>query len=204
MTTMLKTTLGALALAAITAVSAGAATVVNGSFEEGTAPGSFTTLSAGSAAITGWTVSGSIDYIGTYWSAADGVRSIDLNGGSAGAVSQTISVIDGQKYRLSFALSGNTDGDPEIKQTQVGAEAITQIFMSSSATLRPNLTWTTYAFDFTAVGTSTTLVFASAIGGAYGPALDDVSISAIPLPAGGVLLLTALGGIAALRRRKSA
>ena len=34
-------------------------------------------------------------------------------------------------------------------------------------------------------------------------ALNDLNISAVPLPAGGLLLLGALGGLAALRRRKS-
>lgn len=37
-----------------------------------------------------------------------------------------------------------------------------------------------------------------------GPDYADISISAIPVPAAGLLLLTAVGGIAALRRRKSA
>lgn len=32
----------------------------------------------------------------------------------------------------------------------------------------------------------------------------DVEVSAVPLPAGGLLLLTALGGVAALRRRRKA
>ena len=37
-----------------------------------------------------------------------------------------------------------------------------------------------------------------------GPVLDNVKLSAVPLPAGGLLLLGALGGIAALRRRRKA
>ena len=61
---------------ALMAASASAAPAVNGSFEVGSAPGSFTELSAGnSTTITGWTVSsGTVDYIGTYWPAADGDR----------------------------------------------------------------------------------------------------------------------------------
>src|SRR5258708_31625129 len=54
----------------------------NGSFETGTFDAqAFDTLSAGSTAITDWTVdSGTIDWIGTYWTASNGSRSIDLNG----------------------------------------------------------------------------------------------------------------------------
>ena len=38
------------------------------------------------------------------------------------------------------------------------------------------------------------------------PALEyaNLTIAAVPLPAGGLLLLAALGGVAALRRRKAA
>jgi hypothetical protein len=49
----------------------------NGSFENGTDPGSFRTLGVGSAAIEGWSVAGgNVDYIGTYWQPSDGGRSI--------------------------------------------------------------------------------------------------------------------------------
>ena len=54
--------------------------IQNGSFENGTDPVVFTKLVAvNSTSITDWTVSaGTIDYIGSYWQAAEGARSIDL------------------------------------------------------------------------------------------------------------------------------
>lgn len=70
--------------------SATTISIVNGSFEATTGgdPGAgFLTKGTGDTSITGWTVAGhSIDYIGGYWVADDGVRSLDMNGISTGEV----------------------------------------------------------------------------------------------------------------------
>jgi len=71
--------------------SATSISIVNGSFEDGVDADGFVTLSTGAtgADIDGWKVGGSIDYIGTYWQAADGNRSLDMNGYfAAGRVEQ--------------------------------------------------------------------------------------------------------------------
>ncbi|HTF42838.1 MAG TPA: DUF642 domain-containing protein, partial [Terriglobales bacterium] len=98
--------LGLLAGAALLlgAQSAYAVTINNGSFENGTNPGSFTTVGTAGTNIDGWTVdSGSVDYIGTYWTAASGNRSVDLSGGAPGSISQALSgLVDGVQYVLSF------------------------------------------------------------------------------------------------------
>ncbi|MSU23906.1 MAG: DUF642 domain-containing protein [Opitutus sp.] len=69
----------------------------NGSFEGGPNPGAaWITLSVGSAAINGWTVTGgTVDYIGTAWSSSHGTRSLDLSGISAGTVAQTFTTTVG-------------------------------------------------------------------------------------------------------------
>src|SRR5437867_11795365 len=76
--------------------------VTNGSFESASInPGaSFITLNAGDTAITGWTVIGAnIDYIGAYWNASNGTRSLDLDGyGAAGGVQQTFRTTPGSQY----------------------------------------------------------------------------------------------------------
>ena len=56
--------------------------LLNGSFEQGRSPGgSLVTLQPGSTLITGWTVTcASIDYIGGFWRASNGRRSLDLDG----------------------------------------------------------------------------------------------------------------------------
>ena len=46
--------------------------------------------------------------------------------------------------------------------------------------------------------------YGAVVGGSAGRADLDLTVAAVPLPAGGLLLLGALGGLAALRRRKQA
>src|SRR5665647_2987472 len=77
----------------------------NGSFEDGTYVdnGGFQTLNAGSSAISGWIVSGSVDWIGSYWKASNGTRSLDMSGFmQQGAISQTFDTTVGQKYLVTF------------------------------------------------------------------------------------------------------
>ena len=88
--------------------------IINGSFKSGIAisPDPFKTLNAtDSTSITGWTItSGSIDYIGSYWTAQDGGRSLDMNGLTAGSISQHIAGLTvGHTYQVSFWLAGNPD-----------------------------------------------------------------------------------------------
>ena len=70
--------------------------IVNGSFEEGPDVESVVPLDEGSTAIKGWTVTrGQIDYIGTFWKAADGKRSIDLHGSPVyGGLKQKFATVD--------------------------------------------------------------------------------------------------------------
>jgi hypothetical protein len=45
---------------------------------------------------------------------------------------------------------------------------------------------------------------ATSVSDSYGGFIDDIKVSAVPVPAAGFLLFGALGGLAALRRRKQA
>jgi choice-of-anchor C domain-containing protein len=191
--------------------------ITNGSFESGADPGgSFSTLSAGSGDLTGWNiVTGSIDYIGGYWAAQDGHRSIDLNGNDVSAISQQLTgLTPGQQYKVSFWLSGNPDHGhiPNPKTLDVFTTFInSQSYAFNSLTNNAaSMGWLENFFYFTADGTGTALLtFKSTTTGdcCWGPALDNISVAATPLPAALPLFGSALGAFGLLgwfRRRLGA
>jgi choice-of-anchor C domain-containing protein len=208
---VLKTALLAAACAAAcgVATSAGAAAFTNGSFELGVNPGStFVTLAGGSTGVTDWVVGGdSIDYIGGYWQAEDGSRSIDLSGNANGSIAQTFDTVAGQAYLVNFFLAGNPDGGPAAKLEITSADGGQQqnsVFTVTGSDSRANMGWTAFSYNFSATGASTTLAFASATGTAFGPALDNVSVRAVPEPATWALMLVGFGGLGAVLRRRRA
>lgn len=203
---------------ALLASHAIAAPFQNGGFESGTLvnTGSFDTLSAGSTAITGWTVTGNgVDYMGTLWVAANGTRSIDmLSCGTAGGVQQTFDTLPGAIYQVTFSLAGNPDGG--IKTLTASAAASTANFTFDTAGASASaMNYATKSFTFTATSASTTLAFSGGIlgGGSScaGPVLDNVAVNVLvapstPIPVGGALggfaLLAAFGAYALRRRAK--
>jgi choice-of-anchor C domain-containing protein len=196
-----------LALAAVAALpaAANAAPFVNGSFESGTNPGVFTPLAAGSTAITGWTVGGdSVDYIGTYWNAQSGARSVDLSGNAPGSIFQTFDTVLGQVYNVTFFLGANGDGPPPTKSVSVSATGnAAGSYSVGSTPFPPNVTaWSPFNYVFTATGTSTTLTFTSTGTTAYGAALDNVNVTAVPEPAAWALMILGFGAIGGVMRRR--
>ena len=197
--------------AAVPSGGAWAVGIANGSFEDGpTIPdGSFITLGSGNTSITGWEVgTGSIDYIGNYWNAQHLAHSLDLNGTTPGSIRQTINgLVVGQQYRVSFWLGGNPDSGPALKTLDVIAASINSTIQQpfsyniTGAPPVPAMNWLEAYFYFTADAPTALLTFASTVTtgggngfpGAYGPALDNVSIAATPLPAALPLFGTALG-----------
>jgi choice-of-anchor C domain-containing protein len=154
--------------------------IVNGSFEEGPPTGDgFVMLDKGSTAIKGWVVSeGNLDYIDAgYWQAADGKRSLDMNGIVAGGISQTFKTKKGQKYRVTFAMASNPDGGPADKRLQVSAAGKkTEFTFDGTGKTRQAMGWVNKSWDFTASADETTLEFLSLIEGDAGAALDNVAV----------------------------
>jgi choice-of-anchor C domain-containing protein len=189
------------------------AAFTNGSFETGPPPppGLFTTLGAGDTSITGWTVRPTnIEYIGSYWTAEDGARSLDLSGGTAGGIEQTFDTTTGTRYIVTFYLAGNPTCAPIIKHVDVGATGNATAHYTFDVTGHDisSMGWQRESYTFVANGTSTTLFFQSQDFSTCGPALDNVSVAVAPsIPtlsprAGAVLalLLAALGWMAFARR----
>ena len=204
---MKKIALAAAALALST--TANAAVFDNGSFESASAnPGSFTTLGTGSTAISGWVVvNGNIDYIGSYWQAGADSRSIDLSGGVPGAIAQTFDTVFGQQYEVSFLLSGNPDGPPPVKTLRVEATgtAYQDYAFATAGHSLASMGWTAYTYAFTATGSSTTLTFSNAsVASAYGPAIDGVSVTAVPEPASWAMMIGGFAIAGAAMRRRAA
>jgi len=188
----------------LTAPMAGAATVANGGFEDTTFAGGFQTTSS----LNGWTVeSGTVDLINTYWASSEGTHNVDMSGNAPAVISQVISGLTvGDSYFLTFDLSGNPDGPPVVKSLLAAIGGTSGLFtFDSSTAVRPSaMNWTPMVLRFTAEASSLTLRFSSVNDtvGFYGAALDNVAISAVPLPAAAPLLLAGLGGLVALGRRR--
>ena len=192
--------------------SSQSATVVNGSFEDNNFGGAdFITLNTGdSTSLAGWTVSqGSVDLISTYWAPQDGDFSIDMNGNEPGILTGSIvDLVVGKVYQLSFWMAGNTD-DPNpinaIKLLGVFVANYNLLYsFDTTGKTHENPGWIEIKHRFVAENTIEALNFTfgpNAIG-PYGPAIDNVSVAAVPLPAAAPLLLAALGGLGLMRRRR--
>jgi choice-of-anchor C domain-containing protein len=143
--------------------------LVNSSFEEGPdipkGPNAWIELGNGSTALPGWVVTlGNINVVDTsFYKAADGKRSLDLNGSMPGAISQTFKTRKGQKYRVTFALAACTpDTEPKEKKLQVSAGGKTKEFtFDSTGKTHNDMGWVSKTWEFTAEADKTTLEFVS-------------------------------------------
>jgi hypothetical protein len=191
--------LGALFLTLNFATPATAQVFTNGNFEAPPAAGTAATYNSGAppAAFVWRVTTGSVNH-GTAPGQTNchggSGQCVDLNGGAPGAIEQTFTTVQWQKYRVTFymsrhrqlILSGTTATLQALVTDSVGGGVVfTNGFAhsvpNSTAGAAANGAWTLRQFDFIAPTTSTTLAFASTTEqGAAGPQIDSVEIKPIP------------------------
>jgi choice-of-anchor C domain-containing protein len=141
------------------------------------------TLFAGTPDLAPWVItSGSVD-VQTYWPAAKGTHTLDLNGVSAGTIEQSFSTLPVQVYQLRFDYGNNPDGPTRAASANVivsgvTAQLVREIAHAGSAPR--SMKYTHFSGAFFANSATTTLQFASTTNGPYGIILDAVSVTAVP------------------------
>jgi len=190
--------------------------LINGGFEQ---PGGLTSdidFLAGDTSIVGWRiVSGSVDIVPSTgsWPAYQGNQSLDLDGHSAGTISQSFTTTAGMTYQLSFAYANNPGGGAAFAGDDPGnpvRTATVSVLDASASTLlsqdighegstAADMNWTIFTDSFTADSATTTLVFTSTDPAtSYGGiALDAVSVQPVPEPSSLALIVTGLAPLAA-------
>jgi len=202
--------LGAVCALLIISFDASANLVTNSGFESGAHTSTnTTTLAVGSTAMDGWTVTDDlIAWIGPVnpylLSANEGSYFLDLTdfatGAPFGGVSQSITTDVGRSYVFSFDLgSSNNWGRPSA--IEASAAGSSNIFTSS--TVGGPSDWDRFSMVFTANSVTTTIFLKGVTGSQY-IGLDNVSVSAAPIPAAVWLFGSGLLGLVGIARRKKA
>jgi choice-of-anchor C domain-containing protein len=184
---------------ALAATSSYANLVIDGNFALPDGGDSFVTVNkdgyiGGSDA---WKVTqGSVDVIGGYWvSSIPSDQSVDVAGNTSGKIEQTIHFPTTTTYRLTFDLAGNPDGAPTTKKVEVtfGGQVETYSFNVPAGASHENMGWMPQSWALTIASGSSLLAFEDKSETAYGAAIANVSVTAVPEPttmiAGALLLL---------------
>lgn len=207
----------ALMAAVLTASASHGATVelvTNGGFEAGNTgfATDFTNANGGFPGLATVSVLSS-NYFGA--TANSGSSFLAVNGGNVAGANpsvwnQDISVVAGTDYAFSFALSGTSAAPLPVGQLSIQFDG-TEILTAAAPAGPTYLTFGT-TFSAAATGTFSLSFVETSLGfGGNDYAIDDISltfddaaVSPVPLPAGGLMLLFALGLGALARRRTTA
>jgi hypothetical protein len=182
----------------------------------------YTEVGAGGSIGGAWAVtSGSVDVIDSYWQAPPGGgNSVDMAGIQNGAIAQTtINAQNAGLYMLSFYLSGNPDGPPELKQLAVvvngGAPVDYSYDIVTQGNTRGNMKYVLESELVSLQAGANLLSFADISGPApgwggatpWGSVVGNVQLTAVPEPTtmvASALLLLPMGAsaIRILRRNR--
>ncbi len=203
----MKMTMTAVALGLLLTAPASAATIVtNGSFEDGALALNGSGWNVFNSVI-GWnTISGSGIEIQTnptlgQIDAQEGNRYVELDSNNNSAMRQVVNLSAGD-YLLSFWYAPRV-GNPG---TDGISFSIANAIGSIATSLNPIDGWTLVTAAFSTAGGALNLDFAATgKSESLGGLVDNISIAPapVPVPAAGLMLVGALGGLAALRRRKA-
>ncbi|WP_225009724.1 DUF642 domain-containing protein [Novosphingobium percolationis] len=157
----------------------GADLMVNGGFEAGSAISQYETTTS----LDGWQVAAAIDRINgaSYPSlpASGGDYYIDLNGGTKGEISQTVTLTPGQTYTLGFDL--NINGELSFGGDAQRDITVTVAGQSYHFTADAPFAWKHQTITFVATDAQTVIGFAGDVqDGAFGATLDNVTLHAAP------------------------
>jgi hypothetical protein len=199
-------TLGVMVLLLLTPFIASANLVTNWNFESPQITENYyRVVNSGTNGLTGWNVRGkSIDIVNDLldtghasgWWAHSGNQGIDLAGSTGpGAIWQDINTTIGQLYTFSFYASSN--GGPITNGLLVywGATNIATISTPAQGE------WNLHSFTVEATGEKTRILLGTLLDGYAGPLVDEINVSAVPIPAAAWLLGTGLVGLVVLRRK---
>lgn len=212
---------------ACVALPATAASLINGGFETPVIPANPGYEFVDEATVDGWT--STTENVIEIWksgfngvTAYEGDQFAEINANQATSLYQDVSgIVSGATLQFWFAHRGRDGTDVmQVDITDLGGDNIfgtgddTNLFSQTFST--GNADWVFYEFTdtstVTSLGNDVRFAYSAVSTGSgnvsIGNFIDKVAfgvdIAAVPLPAGGFLLLGALGGLGALRRRAKA
>ncbi len=188
---------------------AGAGSFEIGTFSDNSGGYNFMSLPVENNTIAGWTVGGpggGIDWLhAPFWGVDTGSYAVDLQSNSGvygqdnSSIATTIPTVLGNTYRLTFGAATTTGYNAEgiVSAGSLLNQAFTATFSPTFA----SQSYTAFSFLFTATGSTTEIRFtANNPNTIYGPVIDSVNVSAVPIPAAFWLFGSGLVSLNVFRR----